>query len=373
MVEHTRREVVQNELRYNSPEEVLDRMTESGWDRDKVIQILKEEADDYEGPRDEPDNDGPALTFLREHQRVFVLAGVVVLGLLVGGVAAQYSPSSLFGPSTDNGDGSGLLGDDDPNTTDGNGSGFNADGANLSTDASESVFQRTSPVDVVASDRLLAYWPLDEYRDGTTPDMSGNGYHLEFWGSEQTPSGPSIAEGRHGRSISLCENCWGQTTTDPAGLNRSTMTITFWLMPETAIHGEEQNTDILIGKVYDGAGPNFQIGGADTTIDDPADGWTNLYVRRTQGSDQVTVGTEQEQFSADSWHHVAVEFDDRNISIYVNGEKDIERRVNETPALEDRLDELNVGGSAFTGQVDDLRIYEGILSTDHLQTIMDGD
>jgi len=41
-------------------------------------------------------------------------------------------------------------------------------------------------------------------------------------------------------------------------------------------------------------------------------------------------------------------------------------------ALLNDIDEFQLGGSAFTGRVDDLRVYEGTLTTDQLQTIMEG-
>lgn len=369
---------MENELRYNSPEEVLERMTSSGWDRDKVIEILKEEVDDYDGPEDGAGGDGSPLTVLTQHKRVFVLAGVVVLGLLVGGLAAQYSPSDLFGPSTDTGDGTQapLTGDNTTDATDdgdGNASDDDSNSAALSTDPPESVFQRSTPVDVVASDQLLAYWPLDEYRTGSTPDMSGNGYHLRFWDSNESTESPSIATGRHGMAIDLCKGCWGQTVTNPAGLNRTTMTITFWFQPGTANHTDEEDTDILHAKVYNGSWPNYRIGGADTTISDPAQGWTNLYIRRFSSSGAFSVETEQELFDPDRWHHATVEFDGSTVSVYVDGVKDTERTYNGTAPLENGIDEFQIGGSAFNGKLDELRIYQGTLSTDQIQTVMNGE
>jgi len=381
MAAHTRREIVQNELRYNSPDEVLERMTASGWDRDKVIEILKDEADDWDGPGDgSPDGGSSPFSVLQEHRRVFVLAGVVVLGLLVGGMATQYSPSGLFGPSTGTDDGpdgpqddtdeevdgpaGSDTGEDDPST-------YTPESPDLETSPDDAVFQRTGPVDVVASDRLLGYWPLDEYSGGSTPDMSGNGYHLRFWGSDEAPDGPSIAEGRHGSSIKLCKNCWGQTVSDPAGLNRSTVTISFWFQPGVTDNTEEDDLDILHAKIYDGEWPNYRIGGADPTVS-PPEGWTGLYVRRYTENAAFVEESEQETFSASEWHHAAVQFDDKQVTIYIDGEEDWSSSYEATGALLNDIDEFQLGGSAFTGRVDDLRVYEGALTTDQLQTIMEG-
>jgi hypothetical protein len=213
---------------------------------------------------------------------------------------------------------------------------------------------------------LLGRWPFDENSGFVTADGSGHG------NSGTLVNGPVWTAGQSGGALSFNGASSLVTINAPANvgnLYKSGMTVTAWIQPNDAGGMAE-------GRIVD--------------KDNRAKGWYlamagNNTIRFT--SRQAQSGTPSRVSTAgivtNTWQHVAATWDGgasgQNIHIYINGvPADGESCDGQLPNSSDLQIPLTIGnrpvdGSrGFNGAIDDVRIYNGVLTPAQIQAIANG-
>ena len=196
---------------------------------------------------------------------------------------------------------------------------------------------------------LLAWWPLNEANNGTTPDASGNKHDGLAAAAEWT------ADGRGGRALTFD----GKGYFSAGGLGRQqAVSVGLRVHPSRLTHrwspllftDSRKSGAFHFSLLTDGT-PNVAI-----NFDDK-----NWMHRRARG-----------QVKIDKWHHVAVVCDARpggQIRFYLDGRLDSATRLNVNVTLD--MDAFRLGAwkswqhapqNNFQGSIDDVRVYRGLLT-----------
>jgi len=213
---------------------------------------------------------------------------------------------------------------------------------------------------------LIAYWPFEEGQGTTTADITGNGNDGTFNNDVEWVDGyigSAVSFDTEGERIVV-------GPLDPSG-DTDAMTLAAWILWEGEGHSIEQQG--IIGK---------RVGW------DPGDGvkwfWqTNqagdLLFRAdaADGGDAFGWGNALLVDYANEWVHVAMTWDNGAVIQYVNGEEVSTGNV----AFRDTADDTPVSigcvqsdwNETFVGSIDEVRIFDHVLTVDEIQTIMIGE
>ena len=199
---------------------------------------------------------------------------------------------------------------------------------------------------------LVGWWKLDETSGLIAADASGNGNDGTLKGD------PQWAAGMLGGAIELdgtgdYVDCGAG---DPLNLTDE-VTIACWMKVRTFTKAWQT----IVGK-----GDNYQL--ERNSQDDVVNFYIGTPGRRTgPGVTNVNDG---------EWHHVAGTYDGAAMRLYIDGTLDKEA-PNSGPLSPDG-DPLYMGESAqwpnrhFDGWIDDVRVFGGVLTADHIQDLYEG-
>jgi hypothetical protein len=217
--------------------------------------------------------------------------------------------------------------------------------------------------------KLVAHWTFDEGSGTTAADVLGNG-------TNGVLQGPTWTAGRFGAALSFDGVDDKIGLTDDTRLKNVTnnFAVAFWARPQATHEIDMENTSGTSGST----GQRYVIGpqlGA--SVYGSAD---HAGVGISVGTNGISVYEHSNDYlpallvyekSVSDWTHIAVVYQDRQPSLYVNGERVKTGLKSAKPFVHVCPD--GVGGSSlghFQGQLDDLRIYDHVLSEDALAALM---
>ncbi len=200
---------------------------------------------------------------------------------------------------------------------------------------------------------LLAWWPFDEDREGTTPDVSGNDRHAQVVGATWTGDQPD------GRELMLD----GSGRLAAGGLGRQkSISVSLWVKPSRTPN--RWNPLLFTDGRDEGA---FHMSLLE-------DGTPNVAINRGEG--QWTHRQASTSLGTGRWRHLVVTCDPRfggSIVFYVDGKRDSQRGLALNVPL--NLDAFHVGnwnswaqtpGRGFQGAMSELKVYRGTLSEEQV-------
>ncbi len=208
---------------------------------------------------------------------------------------------------------------------------------------------------VSTSGGLIAAYGFNEGTGRVLTDLSGNGLHGTISGATWNTSG------KYGRALNFDGvNDW-VTINDSNALDlTSGMTLEAWIRP-TTIDGWET----VVFKERSGGVAYALYGGG--WADEPAS-----YITRG-GSETYIGGHGSARLPLKSWSHVAATYDGTTIRLYVNGT--LAGSQDAAGSIVASANVLRIGGNSvwgewFGGRIDELRIYNRVLSAAEIQSDM---
>ena len=211
----------------------------------------------------------------------------------------------------------------------------------------------------IPKDNLVLYLSMDEGEGDQVEDGSGNGNDGVVIGN------PAWVEGKFGIAMELDGVDDVVEVENSDSLNPKEITITLWVklgvVPAPAYNG-------IISK-WEPSWSGYLI---QAFVDHPiepliANGSTFAAIRGLEGAEQ------------DVWYHVAVVWDGKTLSMYIDGEKpdyDVGASDHEMPG-EMKVPEVNLligkrhDGDFFMGTVDEVMIFNKALSLEEIKSIME--
>ncbi|MHC4432771.1 MAG: LamG domain-containing protein [Planctomycetota bacterium] len=216
----------------------------------------------------------------------------------------------------------------------------------------------TLPIVEITEPDLVGWWTLDEGQGTTAVDWSGHD-------NEGTLEGePQWVEGKIGSALAFegSRVIFGASDSLTADLFQGSFTLAGWINPKRT-----GNTWQQIFRAVMAAGSN------DTLFinNDGRLSWRGRVAGAWAGG---MCETAAEVVPADTWTHFAVTGDEISFRIYVDGVLSQEAGFQKT-------DGANVtyyiggtaGGESYSGMVDELRVYNKVLTADEIQKVMRGD
>ena len=212
-----------------------------------------------------------------------------------------------------------------------------------------STFTFRTVEDIPESVGLVGHWKMEEGSGMTLTDHSGLNNH----GTLQNNSSVNWVAGKDGKAISL-----------PGSLNRfatvrhqsslslsNAITISAWIRPN----------DVHLRRIISKTNPNgFEFG---TTSGGKIE---FIFNRSSAGSTYRLTSATSFPADGNTWMHVAATFDGRTSTIYINGRKDVSMTYDPvaigTNSSDLFIGALTGGGNRWNGLMDDLRLYNRVLT-----------
>jgi hypothetical protein len=199
---------------------------------------------------------------------------------------------------------------------------------------------------------LVSHWKLDGNADDPVGGNHGTVYGNPVWTIGQV-DGSLYLDG-NGDYLN-CDN-------DSSFNLTNNFSISTWFNSDNA------GPVLLICK---GNVPAYDPGGAYTFLYIPSNGIFVFYVR---DSDDAEVGYATTAIPLNEWTHIVGTFSDGNINIYKNGSSAVPGSIG-TPTIHSNDEPLGIGaegdgGASFNGRIDDVRIYDRVLSDVEARELM---
>jgi len=207
------------------------------------------------------------------------------------------------------------------------------------------------PMEVTAAVNLVAAYNFDEGSGTVLIDRSGNGNQGTLI------NGPVWSTGKYGGALTFDGANYIVTINDANSLHlTSAMTLEAWVKSTTTSSGwrtvvlKEIPGD-LVYALYGNSGTN-----------QPSVQITTTTTADTRGTTQLPVNT---------WVHMAATYDGATLKLYLNGALVSSKAA--SGSLRASTNPLRIGGNLiwgeyFNGQIDDVRIYNGVLTQAQIQT-----
>ena len=207
--------------------------------------------------------------------------------------------------------------------------------------------------DIDLDEGLVAYYPFN----GNANDESGNGY-------DGTVNGATLTENRFGNANSAYSFDGVDDYIEVPSFNTlmfNEITASMWVKIKTG-GGYINNRRIVL--IYDGIYPEYHY----FDVEGTSRGTITAYI---QGSEIMDYSSPLE---VNKWIHVAITYDRFNVKLYKNGQLIKEGAVNSqilsgviyTGGLPE---ESGFGDQIWDGEIDDIRIYNRVLSEDEMKAL----
>jgi len=216
---------------------------------------------------------------------------------------------------------------------------------------------------------MVAYWPMDEGIGGITPDKSGNGLDGTLVG------GPSFVAGMYGQAIQLdsSNTQYVDCGTDPAFDITEQLTVAAWIKMD---HVDDRQP--IVNKEGD------EVRGVGYRVESDGIVHVQLYVQGWTAAADKTDLNSTVNLEPDRWYHVAYTYefvaDGSSITVlYIDGEENVRTETTRGPlATNTQIQEVGRyvwSGSYqkfFNGLIDDVVIFNQVLSASEIMGIMNG-
>lgn len=204
-----------------------------------------------------------------------------------------------------------------------------------------------------ATDGLVGYWSFDEGAGEVVADVTGNGHDGEFAGK------PKWVDGVFNSALEFDGVDDHVVVSDDNALDLTDeITMMAWFSPNEALTSRRlmvKNDSIFI---------IFDFGNSKDSID---------FLVKPDNKFAESTTTDWE---IGKWYHFAGTFDGKTLRVYVDGKLEGEG-ANNIPITPSDLD-LWIGGDDFgrptdhfPGKIDEVRIYDKVLSEEDIQKVMD--
>lgn len=213
----------------------------------------------------------------------------------------------------------------------------------------------------------IAHWKLDECQGTTANDSSGNGLNgtINPGGSGNTAAGTCNSgtsthmwndgnNGKYNGSLGFDGTDDNVTISDNALFDFTTnMTISAWVYMPSLIDSEQH----IVSNNNNGANTGYALMYRDNA---------NGFVFRAYSSGGANNASCARTYLTNTWYHVVGTYDGSNQRIYINGALcNTLSNTNSIPASSENMrigNDNTLGSSYFTGQIDDVRLYNYPLS-----------
>jgi hypothetical protein len=212
---------------------------------------------------------------------------------------------------------------------------------------------------VTARAELVGQWKLDDGGGTTALDASGNGND----GTLQDD--PTVVDGQFGQALAFDNSRVAIPASDTltADLFQGTFTLTCWINPTRTGNTWQQIFRAI-----------REAGNSNDTLFVNNDGrlsWRGLVGGGWAGGMCETAAG---VVPADQWTHAAVTGDGTNFRVYVNGELSQESNFQTTDGENATYyigGDPTTGGESYAGMVDDLRVYNHVMTEDDIRSSME--
>ncbi|MFZ2146712.1 MAG: LamG-like jellyroll fold domain-containing protein [Sedimentisphaerales bacterium] len=217
---------------------------------------------------------------------------------------------------------------------------------------------RTMPQIPITEPNLIAWWKLDEGSGTIALDGSGHGNHGTLQGN------PQRTDGFDGDAIELDGTNYVELSTGFLGSDKGSVCL--WI----------KTTQAEIGMIFYGASDTSGNGFGDNNelhINMMSGGGVEFYI---EGGD-TDVNPQASAVNDNSWHHITATWDINGLAnLYVDGGTPVS--ANHTGndfqlTGRIRLGRPNAYERFYSGSIDDVRVYDYVLSLDEIAIIMRGD
>ncbi|MEX0883692.1 MAG: LamG domain-containing protein, partial [Cyclobacteriaceae bacterium] len=207
--------------------------------------------------------------------------------------------------------------------------------------------------DVISSSNLVGHWKMDEGNGSALRDYSGNGNHARI----ENDSDVSWVSGIQGQALQTNGRI-DRFSSVPhnSSLNiTESITMSAWIRPS----GKSKKQILSKGDVYELL--IFENGKVEFRIN-----------RDSNAKDYMIQSKKDYANDGRTWMHVAVTFDGRKSTIYINGEEDNSTTFNSTKINSNNAPVqigAKYGDNRWTGALDDVRLYNEALSSSQIRGI----
>lgn len=216
-------------------------------------------------------------------------------------------------------------------------------------------FFKSSPLQAQAT--LLASWPFNN----SAEDASGNGFDATLKGDA----------GYTDDAVNGSHSLWLKGSPDYVYVGPMDLGAQFTICAWTFLEPDVSNIQTIIGNAAGGS----TIDGFKLFINNWETSNKAILIETSDGAARLDAASAENTFEEDSWNHIAVTIDKQNglAQIFYNG-KDVTLSGAIVPNLQS-TESVTIGAMAdrswyWTGMIDDLRIYQGLLTPDEIVDVM---
>jgi len=208
----------------------------------------------------------------------------------------------------------------------------------------------------------IAWWKFDEGSGSTAYDSSGNDHHAEVLGTPQWGDGPLGFSGALDFSETVGANCGDFDPTGGTGV----FTLTLWCLWDGTSGTQHFFTK---SNAWGADTMMFQV---EVKAGDSNPDRTDRMALAYQGSTQAILNV----VPKNEWAHMALVFDGTNATGYVNGVDEAGPQPTGIGAYVQAPVLIGVtwnGSRVFQGLLDDMRLFDRVLTETEILSIMEGD
>jgi hypothetical protein len=194
---------------------------------------------------------------------------------------------------------------------------------------------------VKLNEGLIAYWPVVEGSGNRVKDYSGGNRDIVFTGSI------SYASGKYSNAMNLT----GAISGSSSGIDlydSAPVTVSFWMNPQNNVSKNIALTDLR----------SFIIEQVNQSI---------VFYIATEEVYAKTI-TVSNCITYNAWQYFSVTYDGSFACFYVNGELKLKEAYTTTM---DGCDDVAFNNSGWVGLLDEIRIYNRVLSQEEIKALMD--
>ena len=209
---------------------------------------------------------------------------------------------------------------------------------------------------------MIAWWKFDEGSGSTAYDSSGNDHHAEVVGTPQWGDGPPGFSGALDFSATVGANCGDFDPTGGTGV----FTLTLWCLWDGTSGTQHFFTK---SNAWGADTMMFQV---EVKAGDSNPDRTDRMALAYQGATQAILNI----VPKNEWAHMALVFDGTNATSYVNGVDEVGPQPTGIGAYVNAPVLIGVtwnGTRVFQGLLDDMRLFDRVLSEAEIMSIMEGD